>query len=145
MAEVNFKHGHNMLNSPTYVSWQSMLRRVKGKRRYADRGVTVDPRWQSFENFLADMGERPEGTTIDRINNNGPYEPGNCRWASKDVQDNNRSTSRHVTYDGRTQTIAQWAREVGLSRGVLYNRIVLYGWDMKTALETRVLQRSDFS
>jgi hypothetical protein len=139
---ASYKHGHNMLNSPTYVSWQAMRRRVKGQHRYADRGITIDPRWQSsFENFLADMGERPEGTTIDRIDNDGPYTAANCRWASKDVQDNNRENARHVTYDGRTQTVAQWAREVGLSRGVLYNRIVLYGWGVQRSLETPVLDR----
>jgi hypothetical protein len=134
----SFKHGHNMANSPTYVSWQSMLRRVRGQHGYADRGITVDPRWQSFENFLADMGERPAGATIDRIDNDGPYAPDNCRWASNDIQFNNKTNSRHITYDGRTQTVAQWAREVGLSRGVLYNRIFLLRWDLKRALETPV-------
>lgn len=136
MAEGNFKHGHNMYNSPTYVSWQSMLRRVKNRHRYADRGITVDRRWHLFEEFLADMGERPEGTTLDRIDNDGPYTADNCRWASKETQDNNRENSRHITYDNRTQSIAQWAREVGLSRGVLYNRILILGWDVKRALET---------
>lgn len=82
--------------SPTYRSWQAMLSRVRGKsnaadrRNYSDRGITVTDRWLSFENFLADMGERPAGRTLDRINNDGNYEPGNCRWATALEQRHNR-------------------------------------------------------
>lgn len=84
-----------MTRSPTYNTWQSMLQRCYYSKNisykyYGARGITVCERWRVFENFLADMGERPEGTTIDRDDVNGHYEPGNCRWASPTTQRHNR-------------------------------------------------------
>lgn len=91
-------HGHARKGqiSRTYKSWQMMLRRCAGytpvhKSRYTDRGIKVCDRWRDFENFLADMGERPIGMSIDRINNDGNYEPSNCRWADRFTQSRNRS------------------------------------------------------
>lgn len=133
MSAAQKTHGHNNRNSPTYVSWQGMRRRCEGRNGYADRGITFDPRWDDFLTFLADMGERPEGCTLDRIDNNGPYAPGNCRWASPKVQGNNRSNNRMLTYDGRTQTITQWAREFGVKPRVFYNRVMILNWDIDKA------------
>lgn len=87
---------HGGYGSPTYDSWNSMIDRCTNPRLlaakwYLDRGITVCARWRhSFENFLEDMGERPDGLTLDRIDNNGNYEPGNCRWATWSQQSRNR-------------------------------------------------------
>ncbi len=91
--------GHGMSNTPTWYTWFSMRQRcrlttMRCYPRYGGRGISVCERWESFENFLADMGERPEGKTIDRINVNGNYEPSNCRWATDAEQRANRRDSR---------------------------------------------------
>lgn len=98
-----FKHGHNRYGkggqTPTYRSWYAMLQRCSNPNNkryedYAGRGIQVCEQWKTFTTFLTDMGERPEGTSLDRINVNGNYEPSNCRWADAQTQANNKRKLR---------------------------------------------------
>lgn len=100
VKKAKTKHGHAKQHDRdrTYRSWESMIRRAsskkyKGYKDYAGRGITVNPRWLQYENFLADMGPRPEHTSLDRIDVNGNYEPQNCRWADAVTQRANRRDS----------------------------------------------------
>ena len=109
---------------------------------YGGRGIAVCQRWMgSFENFLADMGPRPSsGHSIDRIDNDGPYSPENCRWATR-LQQNCNSRSNHLlTLDGRTMCLADWAREAGLTRGALKDRL-RRGWELAEAIRTPMLRQ----
>jgi len=106
-SNPNYKHGHSLRNgkeSPTYQSWRHMKYRCLNPncsdyKNYGGRGIKVCERWMDFTNFLADMGEKPEGLTLDRINNDGNYEPGNCRWATwKEQRQNQRKFDRKNQY-----------------------------------------------
>lgn len=129
---------HGMRNTRTYRSWTSMRQRclnprATGYEYYGGRGIEITVAWGLFENFLSDMGERPASTTLDRINVDGNYEPGNCRWASNLEQVRNMRISRRLTHDGLTMTLTEWAERTGLSYGVLYDRL-RSGWSAANAL-----------
>ena len=126
-AHMSTKHG--MTNTREYRSWQAMVCRCTNPNRkqfnsYGGRGICVCERWlNSFEVFFADMGERPDGCSLDRIDNSRGYEPGNCRWATDKEQANNTRRNRVLTFNGKTQTVVQWAEELGISQFTVYNRI----------------------
>lgn len=105
----------------TYQTWYSMNWRCNKKeghfyKYYGSRGITVDERWQGkqgFKNFLDDMGLKPDGLSIDRIDNEKGYSPSNCRWATPREQSNNVRNNTFMTVDGKKQTLSMWARELG--------------------------------
>lgn len=122
---------HGASKSAEYRIWNGMKNRCLDKSnvnfdRYGGRGITVCARWlNSFEAFLADMGQRPSSKhSIDRINNNGNYEPGNCRWATAKEQANNTSANVLLTINGLTKPLSIWAAEYGLDRSVVMSRVI---------------------
>ena len=128
-ASVRRLTRHGMTESATHRSWEAMRTRCANENRdnfarYGGSGITVCERWQnSFEAFFADMGSRPPRTSLDRIDPTRGYEPGNCRWATAREQANNKTDNVCVTVDGRTQTVAEWARELGIAPYTLYGRL----------------------
>lgn len=104
-------------------------------------GVQICERWEVYQNFVEDMGLRPEGMSLDRIDPNGDYCPENCRWADASTQQRNKKNNRVLTYKGKTQTLADWEEEVGISRATLNARLNVYGWSPEDALFTPVGQK----
>ena len=116
-------------NLDLYSVWQSMKTRCQNQRHasfrnYGARGIEICERWESFQNFLADVGKRPEGMTLERINNDGNYEPGNCRWASRLEQGRNKRTNQRVVWKGLDMTLTELARLENVAFHSLRNRIV---------------------
>lgn len=135
----NSKPMRGMKNTPTYRSWRAMKTRCLNKNhgyywRYGGRGITICQRWlNSFSNFLADMGERPVGKTLDRINNDGNYEPTNCRWADRKTQSENSINTVWVTHKGQRHSLSEWSRITGISVAVLWQRHAS-GWPVDELL-----------
>lgn len=124
-------------NSRTYRIWVNMVSRCTNPRFdafpwYGGRGIQVCDRWKLFANFLEDMGRVPDGLSIDRIDSDGDYEPSNCRWADMRTQQNNRRSSKRLEWAGRTQTQAQWARELGIDEKLISARLIR-GWSLERA------------
>ena len=113
-------------------AWANMLarcsnRNLKSYKNYGGRGISVCERWAIFENFLADMGVPDDGMTLDRINNDGNYEPGNCRWATRKQQMNNVRYNRLLTCNGKTLTMSAWAEMCGVSPATMHWRVSKWG------------------
>lgn len=119
---------HGMTGTPTFKSWESMLQRCYNENapdypRYGGRGIRVCPQWKaSFITFFEEMGERPEETSLDRIDNAKGYSAQNCRWATRSEQQRNKDNSHNVTFNGKTQALIDWARDTGIAYGVLLRR-----------------------
>lgn len=128
---------HGMTNTPTFKTWLGMMYRcVWGHvqwHNYGGRGIGVCESWREFKNFLADMGARPGGMTLDRLDPDGNYEPTNCRWATLMEQHANYRNNRLLTHDGKTQHVAAWARDIGINRATLRQRLDR-GWSIADAV-----------
>lgn len=141
------KHGHATRGeTPTYRSWHSMNTRCLNPKKdnfamYGGRGISVCAPWYDFKNFLRDMGERLSGTTLERIESNGNYEPGNCRWATPKEQSNNSRKNVILRLHGISRNIAQWSDVTGLSHGAICARIRM-GWPIERILtQSKVVGR----
>lgn len=137
IAAVNKTHG--MTRTPIYRIWRSMMQRCYDKNshaysRYGGRGINVCERWQSFEGFYADMGDKSEGKSLERIDNNGNYSPENVVWADAKAQANNRRSNVILEYKGQKKTMQQWCDEIGLNIGTVWSRINNHGYSVEKAL-----------
>lgn len=144
------KHGHcvNGKDSAYYRVWGGMWTRCTNPKtqsypNYGGRGISVCERWKAFENFLADMGDRPKGGTLERIDVNGNYEPGNCRWATWKEQGRNKRTNHVIAAGGKTAPISEWAEELGLNKHTIGSRIRKQGLTHEEAVSTKVMTKSE--
>jgi hypothetical protein len=137
----NTKHG--LANSLTYGSWCNLIQRCTNPRHpkyndYGGRGITVCKRWSKFENFLADMGEKPAPRmSVERKNNNRGYTPSNCVWATNNVQASNRRSTRLITHAGETLTATQWSYRLGGTKHLVKGRLKL-GWNVSDAVTIKI-------
>lgn len=142
-TEAQLKHGHARGGlSPTYISWKNMLQRCYSVRHphyknYGGRGITICNRWrESFETFLADMGERPKGLTLERVNNDGNYEPGNCIWATYTKQSNNRRSLIRIKHKDRVYTsMSQCAKACGINYQQFRNYYIRRGFSVDMIMQ----------
>lgn len=121
LIDRNTTHGLSRVHPTTYRTWKNVRARCRNPNnddypRYGGRGIKVCARWDDFALFFADMGPRPDGLTLDRINRDGDYEPVNCRWADKYQQANNRSNNWEITINGVTRTLQQWCNQFNIER-----------------------------
>lgn len=136
-TDGRIKHGGSGVL--TYARWKSMMQRCNNPQAtnfkyYGALGVSVCERWRDFALFLLDMGECPSRSmTLDRLDNDKGYEPGNCRWATQAAQNANRSYCVPITHNGTTRNIADWAKEIGVTPNALAMRLRL-GWTVERAL-----------
>ena len=145
LAKANVTHG--MYGTPLYHIWSGIKGRCQNPTnanydRYGGRGIGLCERWQSFGNFYADIPPRPSNRhSLDRIENDKGYEPGNIRWATPEQQQNNMRSNRLLLHEGRRQSVARWAREIGVNDTTLLARLNK-GWTIKEALETPLAKPS---
>lgn len=146
----NLNKSHGLSHSRLFNIWRLMKQRCtnlncKAYKNYGGRGIVVCDSWfNSFSNFCewAINNGYADNLTIDRFNNDGNYEPDNCRWVNMKTQNNNRRNNHRITYKGKTQTIQMWADELGFNRSVLNDRITKLNWSIEDAMETPYLGKA---
>ena len=137
---------HGKAGSRTYGIWHAMVSRCHNKkaanfRNYGGRGISVCPEWHTIDGFFACMGEAPEGMSLERIDNEKGYSPENCRWATMAEHATNKRTNVILTFRGKSQTISEWSRELGVGKTAIHNRLKR-GLSASEALGTPVLKRN---
>ena len=139
---------HGEAGSRLHKIWANMKNRCSCKshrayENYGGRGIEVCEEWQDFREFRdwALSHGYAENLTLDRKDNDGPYAPDNCRWATAKEQGNNRRTNHPLTYNGETKTLSQWAEVLGMSDSTLYSRVVMRGWSLHDAFTRPVRRR----
>lgn len=143
ITEAHLKHGaaRHSYETHEYNIWRGMRQRCLNPRNptflryYGIRGIRIAERWNNFTNFLADMGPKPPGRiSLERIDNDGDYEPGNVCWATQKAQMRNTRRNRLLTHDGITMCLTDWALRVGMSRDMIGGRLDRLGWSVEKAL-----------
>lgn len=132
-----------MMDQRTYWVWSDMRGRCSNPNHkafvnYGGRGIAVCERWQVYANFAADMLPRPNGGMIDRIDNNGPYSPENCKWSDRKEQNSNRRNCIYVPHGAERVTLKEYCRREGLSYRPIVKRIQDRGWSVEQALSIKV-------
>lgn len=141
---VRTRKGLCVKDRKTYQAWRNMIRRcydpsVDSYELYHSRGIKVCVKWRKdFNSFYEDMGSAPKGFQLDRINNDGNYEPNNCRWVSPKQNCNNKRSNKLLTAFGKTQSAEMWANEYGLSGKVLRQRLDRDGWSIEEAISKSI-------
>ena len=140
---------HSLSSSPHYGRWWHMMDRCgnpdsKSYPDYGGRGISVCQSWHDIRNFVSGL---PDGyfsdAEIDRIDNDGDYEPGNVRWATKSENCDNRRTGQYIAFNGKTQSVTAWAKETGINAATLRDRIFVSGWTAEKALTHRLISASE--
>lgn len=141
---LRIKHGHRTAfkKSKTYITWSHMIQRCTNPNNqdyhdYGERKITVCKRWLKFKNFLEDMGERPLGYQIDRIENNKGYCKENCRWTTSKTNNRNRRSNHLISYNNKTQCVIEWSEETGIPEYVIRQRLK-HNWSIQKTLTTSV-------
>lgn len=148
MRPIRYKT-HNKTNTTEFRIWTGIKTRCFNKNDhayvdYGGRGITMCERWKdSFDNFLSDMGERPKGKSLDRIDNNKGYFPDNCRWATQKQQCNNKRNNTKLTFNGELLTITEWSARTGINKHTLADRVRKSGWSHEDALTLPIQTSSD--
>lgn len=128
---------HNSSLAYEFKPWCAMIKRCSKHPDYVGRGIAVCRQWLDFKTFLKDMGPRPKGYTIERINNNGNYEPENCRWATRKEQANNRRSNVLITFRGEVKTMTEWCCVLKIPYVKISQRIQRRGWEVEKAFITK--------
>ena len=136
---------HGAYGTKTHKVWSNMIQRCTNPKNpqfhdYGGRGIVVCDRWRMYGNFVSDMGASEPFMTIERIDNNMGYMPSNCRWATRAGNLSNTRRNKHVTFNGKTQTVTQWALELGINSRTLFARLE-YGWPVERALTETLAAR----